>query len=204
MKTMLKLSAAAALLVATAAPALAAGDVLTVDFNKVFTDSNAAKSGTSQLHAKYDALMQQRATAYQTAVQSFQTLQTQLGAIKAPAKPSPAQLTSYRSAGERAQAAQDAANQLDQEVQTVGRYIQSQIVDHVAPIAEAIRSERKADVVVSKNSLLASDPAADITTLVIQRLDAAFPNPSITLPRQAPAAGTPAAPAPTTPPTQGR
>jgi Skp family chaperone for outer membrane proteins len=189
MKTMLKLSAAAALL-AAAAPAFAAGSVLTVDFNKVFTDSNAAKSGTQQLHAKYDTLLQQRASAFQTAAQAFQTLQNQLAAIKAPAQVTPAQRTSYQQAGERAQAAQEAAQQLDQEVQTVGRYIQSQIVDHVAPIAEAIRNERKADVVLSKNSLLASDPASDITAVVIQRLDASFPNPSITLPQQTPAAPT--------------
>ena len=188
MKTMLKISAAAALLAATATPAFAAGDVLTVDFNKVFTDSNAAKSGTQQLHAKYDALMQQRATAFQTAAQAFQTLQTQLQAIKAPAKPSPAQEASLKQAYERAGAAQESAQQLDQEVQSVGRYVQSQIVDHVAPIAEQIRAERKADVVVSKNSLLASDPAADITAVVIQRLDTAFPNPSITPPQQQPAA----------------
>lgn len=190
MKTMLKLSAVAALLAASAAPALAAG-VLTVDFNKVFQEANAAKSGTTQLHAKYDAQLQQRGQAFQTAAQAFQALQTQLQAIKAPAKPTEAQIASYRTAGERAQAAQDAANQLDQEVQAVGRYVQSQIVDHVAPIAEQIRAERKADVVVSKNSLLASDPAADVTAVVIQRLDASFPNPSITLPTQpaAPAAG---------------
>jgi len=188
MKTMLKISAAAVLLAATAVPALAAGDVLTVDFNKVFTDSNAAKSGTQQLHAKYDTLMQQRATTFQTAAQAFQTLQTQVQAIKAPAKPTPAQESSLQQAYQRAGAAQEAAQQLDQEVQAVGRYVQSQIVDHVAPIAEQIRAERKADVVVSKNSLLASDPAADITAVVIQRLDTAFPNPSITLPaQQAPA-----------------
>lgn len=184
MKTLIKLSAAAALLAATAAPAFAAGDVLTVDFARVFQDSAAAKSGTSQLHAKYDTQMQQRGQAFQTAAQAFQTLQTQLQAIKAPAKPTPAQLTSYRQAGERAQAAQEAAQAIDNEVQTVGRYVQQQIVDHVAPIAEQIRAERKADVVVSKNSLLASDPAADITAVVIQRLDQSFPNPSITLPTQ--------------------
>jgi Skp family chaperone for outer membrane proteins len=194
MKTMLKLSAAAVLLAATAAPALAAGSVLTVDFNKVFSDSNAAKSGTSQLHAKYDAQMQQRGAAFQTAAQAYQTLGTQLQAIKAPAQPTPAQRTAFQQAAERAQAAQDNAQQLEQEVQNVGRYVQSQIVDHVAPIAEAIRAERKADVVVSKNSLLASDPAADITAVVIQRLDAAFPNPSITLPTQQPAAAPAAGP----------
>lgn len=190
MKTMLKLSAAAALL-AAAAPAFAAGTVLTVDFNKVFTDSNAAKSGTQQLHAKYDTLLQQRGTAFQTAAQAFQTLQSQLQAIKAPAKPTPAQEASLKAAYERAGQAQEAAQQLDQEVQAVGRYVQSQIVDHVAPIAEQVRAERKADVVLSKNSLLASDPASDITEVVIQRLNTSFPNPSITLPQQSAAPAQP-------------
>ena len=183
MKTMFKLSAAAALLAATAAPAFAAS-VLTVDFNKVFSDSAAAKSGTSQLHAKYDTQIQQRNTALQTAAQAFQAQQNSLQAIKAPAKPTDAQINAYRQAGERAQAAQDAREQLDQEVQTVGRYIQSQIVQRVTPIAEQIRNERKAEVVVPAGSVLASDPANDVTALIIQRLDAAFPNPSITLPTQ--------------------
>ncbi len=191
MKTMIKLSAAAVLLAATAAPALAAGDVLTVDFNRVFQESNAAKSGTQQLHAKYDALLQQRTTAFQTAAQAYETLRNQLAAIKAPAQVTPAQKASFQQAAERAQTAQDAAQQLDQEVQTVGRYIQSQIVEHVTPIAEQIRAERKADVVVPKGSVLAADPAGDVTTVVIQRLDTAFPNPSIVLPQQTP--GAPAA-----------
>ena len=188
MKTMIKLSAAAALLVAAAAPALATGEVLTVDFSKVFTDSAAAKSGTQQLHAKYDTLLQQRASAFQTAAQAFQTLQNQLQAIKAPAKPTPAQEQSLQAAYQRAGQAQEVAQQLDQEVQAVGRYVQSQIVEHVTPIAEQIRAERKADVVIPKGSVLAADPAGDVTAIVIQRLDTAFPNPSIVLPQQTPAA----------------
>ena len=188
MKTMLKLSAAVALFAATAAPAFAAS-VLTVDFNRVFSDSAAAKSGMAQLRAKYDAQIQQRSTAFQQAAQAFQTLQNQLQAVKAPAQVTPAQRTSYQQAGERAEAAQNAAQQLDQEVQTVNRYVQSQILQKVTPIAEQLRNERKADVVVPTGSVLAADPANDVTALVIQRLDAAFPNPSITLPTQ------PAAPA---------
>ena len=82
MKTMLKLSAAAALLAATAAPAFAAS-VLTVDFNRVFSDSAAAKSGTTQMHAKYDAQLQQRNTALQTAAQAYQT---QVNAARAASK----------------------------------------------------------------------------------------------------------------------
>jgi Skp family chaperone for outer membrane proteins len=188
MKTMFKLSAAAALLAAAAAPALSAGVVLTVDFNRVFQDSAAAKSGTSQLHAKYDTQLQQRNTAYQSAVQAYNTAAGAVQAVKAPAQPTPAQINAARQAGERAQAAQDSLGQIDQEVQTVGRYVQQQIVEHVTPIAEQIRAERKADVVVPKGSVLAADPAGDITALVLQRLDSSFPNPSITLPaQQAPA-----------------
>lgn len=191
MKTILKLGAAAALLAATAAPAFAAGSVLIVDFSRVFSESAAAKSGTSQLHAKYDTQMQQRNTAFTTAAQAYQTQVTAVQAIKAPAQPTPAQLTTARQSADRAQAAQDSLNQLDQEVQTVGRYVQSQIVDKVGPIAEQIRVERKADVVVPKGSVLASDPTGDVTALVIQRLDAAFPNPSIVLPQQAAPAARP-------------
>lgn len=190
MKTMLKLSAAAVLLAATAAPAFAAGEVLTVDFARVFQESAAAKSGNSQLHAKYDALIQQRQTAFNTAVQAYNAAASAAQAVKAPAQPTPAQIAAARSAGERAQAAQDSLQQLDQEVQAVGRFVQSQIVDHVTPLAEQVRGERKADVVVPKGSVLAADPANDVTTLVIQRLDASFPNPSIVLPAApAPAAG---------------
>jgi Skp family chaperone for outer membrane proteins len=190
MKTMLKFSAAAVLLAATAAPAFAAGEVLTVDFSRVFQESNAAKSGNSQLHAKYDALLQQRQTAFNTAVQAYNAAAAAVQAVKAPAKPSPAQITAGQQAGERAQAAQDALQQLDQEVQAVGRFVQSQIVEHVTPLAEQVRNERKADVVLPKGSVLASDPANDVTTLMIQRLDASFPNPSIILPAApAPAAG---------------
>ena len=43
MKTMIKRSAVALLLAATAAPAFAAGSVLTVDFARVFQESAAAK-----------------------------------------------------------------------------------------------------------------------------------------------------------------
>lgn len=190
MKTFLKISAATALLAAVASPALAAG-VLTIDFQRVFSDSAAAKSGTTQMKAKYDSLMQQRQTAFQTAAQAYQTQANAARSAAKPGTPTPqATVTAVNQAGQRAEAAQETLQQLDQEVQTVGRYVQQQIVEHVTPIAEQIRAERKADVVVPKGSVLAADPSADITTLVIQRLDSAFANPTITLPAQgqAPAA----------------
>jgi hypothetical protein len=71
----------------------------------------------------------------------------------------------------------------------------------VLPIAEQIRNDRKAEVVMSKGTLVASDPADDITTQVIQRLDATFTTVTIVpQQQQQPAAAQPGAAAPT----QGR
>jgi Skp family chaperone for outer membrane proteins len=198
MRTILKLTAAAALLAAT--PAFAEG-VLIVDVSRVLGDSAAGKSGTTQLKAKYDAQITQRNQAFNTAVQAYNTAAQAAQAVKAPAQPTPAQITAARSAGERAQQAQESLQQLAQEVQASENYVRQQIVERVGPIAEQIRAERKADVVVPKGSTFAVDPSKDVTAVVIQRLDASFPNPSITPPQQGAA---PAAGAPTQQPTQGR
>jgi Skp family chaperone for outer membrane proteins len=202
MKTLLKLSAAAALLAATAAPAFAAGTILTIDFGRVYSESAAAKSGVTQIQNKYNPIAQQRRAAFQSAVTTFQTQERSLQAIKAPAKPTEAQINAYRQAGERAQAAQEQLSQLEQETQQVGGYVQQQILEKVMPIAEQIRADRKAEVVMSKGTLVAADPADDITTQVLQRLDATFPNPQIVPPQQ-PAAAQPGAAQPANP-TQGR
>lgn len=188
MTKLLKSTALAAALLA-AAPVLAApGDALTVDLGRVLSESAAAKNGTQQLKAKYDAQLQSRNAAYTSAAQSYQS---QVNAARAAAKPGvqppPATLQAVNQAGERAQAAQDGLQQLSQELQAVEGYVRQQIVEHVTPIAEQVRAERKAQLVVPKGSVLASDPAGDITSVVIQRLDTSFPTPSITLPQQTPA-----------------
>lgn len=182
-------SAALAATLFTAVPAFAApGDILTVDLDRVLSESAAVKSGTTQLRAKYDAQLQARRTTFNTAAQAYQT---QVQAIRAAAKPgvqpAPATVQAAQAAGEKAQQAQDSLNQLGQELQTVESYVRQQIIEHVTPIAEQIRNERKASAVLSKGSMLASDSTGDVTTLLIQRLDTSFPTPSITLPQQAPA-----------------
>jgi Skp family chaperone for outer membrane proteins len=203
MRTILKLSAAAALVAAT--PAFAEG-VLVIDLGRVLSDSAAAKSGTAQLRAKYDAQITQRQTALNTAAQSYQT---QLNAARAAAKPNtptpPATVTAVNQAGERAQQAEDSLRALGQEVQGAEQYVRQQIVERMTPIAEQVRAERKADAVIQKGGTFASDPTRDITALIVQRLDAAFPTPSIT-PPAAPAAQAPAQqqPRPATQQPQGR
>lgn len=185
MTKMMKTALVAATLLA-AAPAMAApNDVLVVDLDRVLSESAAAKNGTNALKAKYDTQLATRRTALQTAAQTFQTQrQAAVAATKPGTQPPPATLQSLQAAGERAQAAQDAFNQLGQELQGVEGYVRQQIIEHVTPIAEQVRAERKAPAVLSKGSLLASDPANDVTGTVIQRLDQQFPNPSITLPQQ--------------------
>ena len=183
-------SAALAALLLGAAPVMAApGDVLTVDLDRVLSESAAAKNSTNQLRAKYDGQLQTRRTAFNTAAQAFQTQrQAAIAANKPGSQPPAATVQSLQAAGEKAQAAQESLNQLGQELQAVEGYVRQQIIEHVTPIAEQIRNERKASAVLSKGSLLASDPAGDVTATLIQRLDQQFPNPSIALPQQTPAA----------------
>jgi Skp family chaperone for outer membrane proteins len=191
-----------AMLAATAAvsfavvPALAAdagGATLVVDFDQVFQNSAAGRSATSQIQAKYQPLGAQRKAAFDSAVATYNA---QVDAVKKATKPGtqPTPTPALQQAGQRVQDAQDSAEQLNQEVNQVVGYVRSQIVDHTRPVAEQIRAERKASVVISKDAALASDPANDITATLTQRLDAAFPTASIVLPQQ-PAAGAPATPA---------
>jgi Skp family chaperone for outer membrane proteins len=181
-----------AMLAATAAvsfaavPALAAdasGTTLVVDFDQVFQNSAAGKSGSSQIQAKYAPLGQQRKAAFDNAVTAYNA---QVEAIKKATKPGaqPQDTPARQQAADRVQQAQDSAEQLNQEVNQVMSYVRSQIVDHARPIAEQIRAERKAAVVIPKDGVLASDPADDVTTTLTQRLDTAFPTVSIVLPQQ--------------------
>jgi Skp family chaperone for outer membrane proteins len=199
MRTILKLSAAAALLAAT--PAFAEG-VLIVDVARVLGESAAGKSGTAQLKAKYDGQIIQRNQAFNAAVQAYNAAAAAAQAVKAPAQPTPAQITAARSAGERAQQAQEQLQELAQEVRATEDYVRQQIVERVGPIAEQVRAERKADVVMPKGSTFAADSTKDVTAVVIQRLDTSFPTPSIALPQQQQQGAAPAAP--TQQPTQGR
>jgi Skp family chaperone for outer membrane proteins len=199
-----------ALLVATAAasfaaiPALAETSVLVVDFDQVFQNSAAAKSGTQQLRTKYDTQLSTRRTAFQSAAQAYNSQVESAKKAAKPGTPIPAATqTALQQAGERAQAAEQALQDIQQEVNQAAAYVRQQIIEHAGPVAEQIRAERKAAIVMSKDATLASDPAGDVTTTLVQRLDASFPTPSIVAPQQGAApAGT--TPAPATKATQGR
>ena len=193
MKTLLK-SAGLALAIATAATpaavfAQAAPATLTVDVQRLFTDTASAKSGQAQIKAKYEANLNSAVTAYNS---SATALNTQVEAARKLQKPDgslpPANQKLVGDAQNAYQAAGQKLEGLQNEVNEVGRYVQSQILRAAQPVIEQVRGERKAQIIVPKGSTLASDPAGDVTTTVIQRLDASLKTVSIVPPQQ-PAAG---------------
>ena len=209
MKTMLKAALGAALLAGTtlapdAAFAQAAGGDLFVDVNRVYAESSAGRSGQAQIKAKYEANLRTAATSFNAAASVYNA---QVEAAKKVLQPNgslpDANQRALGDAQQKLQAADDNLTRLQNEVNNVGRYVQSQVLEKTLPIAEQIRAERKASSVVAKGSVLASDPAADVTATVIQRLNGQMAAVSIVLPQEnAPAAAAPRPAAPAN--TQGR
>ncbi|MBV9840361.1 MAG: OmpH family outer membrane protein [Sphingomonadaceae bacterium] len=189
---------AASALVPQAAFAQAAGGVLTVDIARVMSDSAAGKSGNAQIQAKYQGQIQSASAAFNSAATTYNA---QVEAARKVAKPDgtgvpPATLQSLDTARGSVQQADQTLGRLQDEVNAVGNYVQSQIIDHVVPIAEQIRAQRHAALVLPRGGALAADPASDITASVIQSLDASFRAVSIVLPQQSGGAAAGAAAAP--------
>jgi len=113
----------------------------------------------------------------------------------------PATQQSLEKARDTLQQAQGRFEDARREVNTVAQYVQLQILDKLIPIAEQIRKDRKAQVVMPRGSVLAFDAAQDITATALQQLNATVTTVSITLPQQQ-AQGQGAAPTQTTPATK--
>jgi Skp family chaperone for outer membrane proteins len=178
----------AGVLCGMAMPALAVDPaVLVVDFDQVLASSAAAQSGTSQLRAKFDPQTASLRTAYATAVQAYNVQANAAKQAKPGTPPSPA----LQQAAQRVEQTQQQVQAFNQQVSQATSYVRTQIIDHARPIAEQIRAQRKALVVIPKGEVVTSDPSADITGAVIQQLNRSFLQPSITPPQQ-PAATRPA------------
>jgi len=193
MKTLMKSAGLAIALSAAALPTAVSAQsasILVVDVQRLFADTTSAKAGQSQIKAKYEANMTSAVTAYNS---SATTLNTQVEAARKVQKPDgsvpPANQTQVGNAQNAYNQAGQRLENLQNEVNAVGRYVQSQILRAAEPVIEQVRSERKAALVVPKNGVLANDPATDVTSTVIQRLDQSLKTVSITLPQQPAASG---------------
>ncbi|MDB5684608.1 MAG: outer rane family protein [Sphingomonas bacterium] len=208
MKMLLKSAGLALTIAAASVPsavfAQAAAPTLTVDVQRLFADSAAAKSAQAQIKTKYEGNLNAAVTSYNTATT---TLNTQVEAARKVQKPDGTVPPANQKAVGDAQNAYNAAGErlegMQQEVNAVSRYVQSQILRGAGPVIEQVRNERRASMVLPKGSVLASDPAGDVTSVVIQRLDQSLKTVSITLPQQ-PAGAAPAAAAPAAAPPRGR
>ena len=198
----------AALVAGTAAvPAFAqgAGGVLTIDMDRLLGDSAAAKSAQTQLTTRFQATQNQVNTELQTSGQALQTQQnairTALGGTQDVSKVPQATQQAFAQAQQRFENARQSALQLQQAVSDSQNYARDQIIAAVVPIAEAVRAERRAAIVLPRGGALAADPALDVTTVVLPRLDAQLKTVAIAPPQAAaPAAGAPAPAAPATTP----
>ena len=56
------------------------------------------------------------------------------------------------------------------------------------PLAEQLRAERRAAAILPRGTLLAADPANDVTAVILPRLDAKLTSVQVVRPQQAPAA----------------
>jgi len=204
-----KLAISAALTTAALAlpQAAFAQATLIVDVDQIYKDSVAGKNGSAQLEAKYGARLRDLQTKLEAAVKTWND---QVEAAKKVVKPDGSVPDATRDALQKAQAdlnqARGAFDDTRQEINYLSQYVQVQIVDKLVPITEKIRKDRKGDLVIPRNGVLAFDPANDITAASLQQLNATLTTVSITPPQQQQpnqpaAAGTtaPARPA-TTPP----
>jgi len=205
MKTNLKLLAlSTTLLGAAMIPHVAsAQSILTVDVDKVYSDSAAGKSGVSQIQAKYTQRDQSLGQALQTAQTAFNTkiqaAQKTLGPNGDFSKLPPADQKGLSDAQDNYNRARQQYGAIKEEEQEVFQYVQQQILQKVVPITESIRSQRKAQAILVRGSVLAADPSADVTAQVISQLDAQFTTPLIVPPQQPAPGAAPVAPAATAP-----
>lgn len=197
MKMLAKSAALAAVMTAgvMALPGVAsAQSTLTVDINTLYSDSSAAKSGSSQIQAKYGATAQTLKSNLDAAYKAYDDAVT---AARKVAKPdgtlAPADAEALGKARQKAADAEQQYTALVQEVQRVDQYVRYQILEKVGPIAEQVRKSKNSTVVLPRDATLAFDPASDITPAVLQQLNATMTTVSITppQPQQAPAQAAP-------------
>ncbi len=182
------------------APMMASAQSLTVDVDQVYKDSLGGKSGNDQLEAKFGARLKTAQEKLQAAATNWNT---QIEAAKKLLKPDgtvpPATETTVNQARQQLNDSKTAYDELRQEIQYADQYVKYQILEKLVPVTEKIRKERKADSVFPRSTVLAFDPASDITAIALQQLNATMTTVSITPPQQnapAPAQGTtPATPA---------
>ena len=168
-----RILAVALLALAAAAPAFAQ-DILVVDMQKVYADSKVGKhiaSRMKSLASSDEATLKSRATSLEATAKSLQTQVKgkDMNAIRADSGLT-SQLTDFQK--RQAELAQS-AQKTQVELQLTQAKAQSEVNKKLKGIFDQIAREKSAAAILEKGAVLyvPNSSSADITSLVIQRLD---------------------------------
>ena len=196
----------------TPAAAQSRGAPASVDLEKVVQGSTAYSTAINQINSTYAANFQQAQQLQASAQTQVQPLVQQAQAEQAKPQPNQASLqTLVTQINQIQEQTRGQLQQISQPIDIAKAYVGTQISDAIQPAVEAVARNRKVGLVVSREAVLYSDPAADLTADVVAELNRRLPQVSIQpsqawLQQRGLAAGQPAAapPAVPTPQPQGR
>lgn len=183
----------AAALAATAfilpSAAVAAPAVLVVDAEKILNECTACRAASTTIQGQVQQA-QSRAQALEAQLKpeaaSLEAAVKALGG-KAPDAALRQRATAFQA---KQQAAQVELANKQRSLESIQANVQQQIGSRVVLISEQVRARRQADIVIGKNSTLASNSASDITGEVLTALNQQLPSVSVTpLPQQSRPAG---------------
>ena len=180
MRTFLTPLAVAGALLLSATPAFAQkGGVLVVDTERVLSECTACKAATTQLQTQANQL-RQRVQQLETQLKPEADALQKAGAAlngKAPDAALQARAAAFQTKQQQAQT--ELANR-ERTLQSTQANVQQQLATRLVLIAEQVRARREGGVVIAKGSLMAADPASDITGEVLAALNQQLPSVSVT------------------------
>ena len=180
MRTFLTPLAVAGALLLSATPAFAQkGGVLVVDTERVLSECTACKAATTQLQSQANQL-RQRVQQLETQLKPEADALQKAGAAlngKAPDAALQARAAAFQTKQQQAQT--ELANR-ERTLQSTQANVQQQLATRLVLIAEQVRARRQGGVVIAKGSLMAADPASDITGEVLAALNQQLPSVSVT------------------------
>ena len=177
-------AALAATAFACPSAAFAAPVVLIVDLDRGLSECTACRAASTAIQGQVQQ-GQSRAQALENQLKpeaaSLDAAVKALGA-KAPDAALRQRVTAFQA---KQQAAQTELANRQRSIESTQTNVQQQIGSRVVLISEQVRARRQADIVIGKNSTLASNPAGDVTAEVLAALNSQLPAVSVTpLPQQ--------------------
>lgn len=149
--------------------------VLIMDRSSVLSQSAVGKDMGVQMQALFKKMQADFAPEDKQLQTDVQTFQTQAAALTPEARQKKvADIEARRAAFQKKVEARQAA------VQMGAVNARGQIEKAISPILEAVMRERGANLLVDRGLVVIGSPSLDVTSLVIQRLNAALPKVTIT------------------------